>query len=149
MTTTPTQRAGLWGRIVEVSLSLWSAPAWVRVWVFVFLVPVNFWAVGAWLATDHPLPAWLSLAWLFVVVVNSAITLIERGVSKVTSASHLIVWLPAWVYAVWWLMQGTLDGHVLKLAWAYVIIIGICNIFDLYDTWRWLKGERDVLGKEA
>ncbi|MEL7218446.1 MAG: hypothetical protein AAGK01_08450 [Pseudomonadota bacterium] len=149
MTTTPTQRPGLWGRIFEVSLSLWSAPVWVRIWVFVLLVPVNLWAVGAWLATDHPLPAWLSLAWLFVVVVNSAITLIERGVSKVTSASHLIVWLPAWAYAVWWLMQGTLDGHLLVLAWAYVIIIGICNIFDLYDTWRWFRGERDVLGKEA
>lgn len=149
MSTSERQRSGLWGRVVDVSLSLWSAPAWVRIWVFVFLVPVNFWAVGVWLVMGHPLPAWLSLAWLFVVIINCWIALTERGVSKITSATHLIVWLPGWAYAIWWLMEGTLSGHLLVFAWAYAVIIGICNLFDLYDTFRWIRGERDVLGKEA
>ena len=123
---------------------------WVQVWVWAFLLTANGAALYLAATTRHPLPGWAAVGFVFVVLTNMTIVLYERGISRLTSLPHLIPWVPLQVYAGYWLFAR---GDVLAqtplihaFAWFYFIVIGISNVFDAYDTVRWFRGERQVLG---
>lgn len=136
------------GRFMDAFRSLNAAPLWVRVWVWCGLLPVNGAALWLWNTTGHPLAMWTGIGFLFVICTNMPIALYERGISKLTSLPHLIPWIPGQIYAGYWLfMRGdALSSPMTVFAWAYFVIIGVSNVFDIYDTFRWFRGERDTLG---
>lgn len=143
--------AGFWARLKDAFASLCAAPLWVQIWVWTGLLPVNMAALYLYAVSSHPLPGWTALGFMFVVVTNMTLVLYERGVSKLTSLPHLIPWIPGQIYAAYWLFYRS-DELTLTLtiyAWAYSIVIGISNLFDAYDTWRWFRGERGIITREA
>ncbi|MDX8354515.1 hypothetical protein [Cognatiyoonia sp. IB215182] len=139
-----------WSRLVDAFRSLNAAPIWVQIWVWSFLAPVNMASFVFYGFTNHPLPGWIALGFMFVLLSNMSIVLYERGISKITSLPHLIPWVPLQIYAGYWLfVWGDLSPSLAVYAWAYFVIIGISNVFDLYDTYRWVRGERAILQAQA
>lgn len=138
---------GVWGRLKDAFFSLRAAPGWVQLWVWLFLLPANMGGVVLYGLTHHPLAGWVALGFLFVVLANMALVLYERGISRLTSLPHLIPWVPLQIYTgVWLFAWGGLSPTMTLFAWFYFVVIGISNAFDAYDTWRWFRGERAVLG---
>lgn len=134
------------GRLKDAFLSFRKAPMWVQMWVNFLLSPVNIAAFVIYGMTQHPLAGWAALGFTFVLISNMAVLIYERGVSKLTSVPHLLPWLPMQIYTGMWLfVWGGMSPLVTQFAWAYFIIIGISNIFDVYDSLRWLRGEREVM----
>lgn len=141
---------GFWERLKDGFWSLCAAPVWVQTWIWLFLLPANMASLVLYGMTKHPLPGWIALGFMFVVLTNMAIVLYERGISKITSLPHLIPWVPLQIYTGLWLfVWDGLSGTLIVFAWAYFVIIGISNVFDAYDTWRWFRGERDIMAKNA
>lgn len=134
-------------RAMDVYTSFRTLPRWVQIWVMGVLFPINIAAVLIWFATGHPLAQWTGLAALFVGCVNAYITLTERGVSRLTSVPHLPVWIPAQILAVLWLIgDAPMSLGMTVFALIYAVTIGISNLFDIFDTWRWIRGDRSVAG---
>lgn len=48
---------------------------------------------------------------------------------------------------MWLFVWGGLTPVLTAFAWAYFVIIGISNLFDAYDTWRWFRGERAIMAR--
>ena len=144
---------GFWGRLVDGFRSLCAAPVWVQVWVWAFLLTANGAALYLAATTRHPLPGWAAVGFVFVVLTNMTLVLYERGISRLASLPHLIPWVPLQVYAGYWLFaRGDALAQtplIHAFAWFYFIVIGISNVFDAYDTVRWFRGERQVLGADV
>ncbi len=140
----------LWSRLVDAFRSLNAAPTWVQIWVWFFLLPINMASFVLYGTTKHPLPGWIALGFMFVILSNMSIVLYERGVSKITSLPHLIPWVPLQLYTGLWLFAwGGLSPVLTVFAWACFAVIGISNLFDAYDTIRWFRGEREVMTRSA
>ncbi len=139
---------GFFDRLRDGLRSLRAAPIWVQVWVWAFLLPVNLASFGVYARTGHPLAGWAALGFVFVVLTNMTLVVRERGISRLTSLPHLIPWVPLqiWAGALIFLPNADMQPEVLVFAWAYFLIVGVSNLFDAYDTLRWFRGEREVLG---
>ncbi len=134
-------------RLLDCHHSFHALPLWVRLWVAGILIPVNvlpFFLLGT--ATGR----WAALAALVVVATNLPIMLIERGMSRLMSVPHLLAWIPL---LVWLLLrinaEPPLAGAELALAVALIAINGLSLVFDVIDSLRWLRGEREVPGAAA
>ena len=75
----------------------------------------------------------------------------QRGLSKLLSIPHL-VWLPFVAYQIHWLTDGKFggpltigDGVTFYYAWVAVTVLTISLVFDVVDSYKWIKGDRDVL----
>ncbi len=141
---------GFFGRLSEAFRSLRAAPLWVQAWVWLFLAPINLASVVFFVETRHLFPAAAAIGFGFVLVSNLALVTHERGISKLTSLPHLIPWVPLQAFSGWLLLfqPASLKAHefLYEYTLAYFIVIGISNLFDAYDTFRWFRGERTVLG---
>lgn len=134
-------------RLKDCHRSFAALPVWVRLWVAALLVPLN---ALPFLLLDSPVGRAAALASLFVLLTNVPIMLIERGMSRLMSVPHLIAWLPLLAFLVAWLQDHPVAGNApWLLAAALVLVNGLSLIFDAFDTWRWLRGERDVPGRAA
>lgn len=135
-----------WGRLKDVYFSFRTAPGWVQAWVMLILAPINMVPFFLYGMTQHPLAGWTAFGFTFVLIWNVAIVIYERGVSKLTSVPHLPPWIPLQIYAGMWLfVWGGLSPLMTAFAWAYFVIVGISNVLDIYDTARWLRGDRAVM----
>lgn len=117
-------------------------PLWVQVWVALVLVPVNAASV-LFLGT----PGGLVLAALAVgaMLMNLAIMVHERGLSRAMALPHLVLWIPLAAYVLWLLrvFPGMPAGFRSYL-WLLLAVDVISLVLDLRDGWKWLRGDRDV-----
>lgn len=143
-------------------ITLWQAltASWlsmrtpVKLWLFflnaVFLASLFFW------------PSSLTF-WVLVCYVASApfmfgIMIIQRGLTRMLGLAHLIPWIPLLVYLVFRLAAPVETVRIAygtapaKFSYTVFLLacLTVCLAFDLYDVYRWIRGERYVLGsKEA
>lgn len=120
-----------------IKTSYWAMPKWVFVWLcglnLVFMLSAFF------------LPGHLSL----VVLVGFAATgplllaqiVFDGGLRRILGLGHLVPWGPLWV----WLVLHAGDHPYMS---ALLVVLTICLAFDLYDVWRFWKGEREVFGTQ-
>jgi hypothetical protein len=122
-----------------------SLPVWVQIWVGLILVPVN---IAPFFLLDTWSGQWAALAALFVLVTNGPIMLWYAGMNRALSLPHLVAWVPLEVALVLRVAghagPATLATPELVLAWVLLIVNGISIVFDVLDSWRWLKGERET-----
>jgi hypothetical protein len=122
-----------------------SLPTWVQIWVGLILVPVN---VAPFIFLDTSTGQWAALAALFVLVTNGPIMLWYAGMNRALSLPHLVAWVPLEVALVLRVTghagPATLATPELVLAWVLLIVNGISIVFDVLDSWRWLRGERET-----
>lgn len=89
-----------------------------------------------------------ALAALFVVATNAPIMWAAPGMSRAMSLPHLLVWIPLEVVLALRL-SGALGAVLpteaeIALAILLLIVNGVSLVFDMLDSWRWLRGERDL-----
>lgn len=135
---------GLWGRSQSIWRSLRSLPLWVQIWVVGVLVPVN---AAAFFLLDTA--AGVATAWaaLFVVATNMPIMYWYGGMNRAMSIPHLMAWGPLQVWLVLRLIEADAPvGIELFYIWLLLLVNGVSLVFDLIDSWRWLRGERETPG---
>lgn len=134
-------------RSAEIWHSYRSLPGWVQVWVGFVLIPANvlpFFLLDSWSGRAGAVAA------LFVVATNVPIMWTACGMSRAMSLPHLLAWIPleiALALRVFGL-AGNQPPSTTELALAIVLLLinGISLVFDVIDSWRWLRGQRDVPG---
>ncbi len=142
-----TGRPAVWKRIGRSWLGM---KTWVKVWLFflngVFLAafafahdPVAFWTLTAYGASGP----------LLLVMMR-----VQGGLTRLLGIAHLIPWLPLVAYLIVRLSTSAFGPQIAAATdptlFAYVAVllasVGVCLGFDLWDTGRWLAGERFILG---
>lgn len=127
--------------------SFQSLPLWVRVWVGLILFPAN---MASLLMLDTWAGVAAAWAFLFVCATNLPIMYIERGLGRLMAIPHLLAWIPLQV-ALLLRLNGHVGGAIpagteLGFIWMLLTINGISLAFDLVDSVRWFRGERDIPG---
>lgn len=126
-------------RQIQIWKSLRSLPLWVQIWVLGILVPVNG---AAFFLTQWPTGEAAAWAAAFVVATNMPIMYAYGGMTKLMSIPHLFAWFPLEYYAI--ARLGSAAGGELVYAWLVIGVNGISLVFDVMDSWRWLRGDRAV-----
>lgn len=130
--------------ILRILKSTFSLPVWVIVWIFLFLIPANF--SGLFLL-NYDAGFWVALLGAGAIAINSIILLLNGGFSKVLAVPHLLLWIPLQAILLWrYFTVPDLSSFEATYILIIVIINGISIVFDFYDTWEWMKGNRDVAG---
>ena len=114
------------------------------------LIPVNvlpFFLLDTWSGCAGAVAA------LFVVVTNVPIMWAAAGMSRAMSLPHLLAWVPLEIALALRVCgaAGSLPPSAVELALAIALLLvnGISLVFDTIDSWRWLRGQRDVPGSAA
>lgn len=134
-------------RSLQIWRSLRSLPAWVQIWVVGILIPVNavpFFILDTWLGLAG------SIAAAFVVGTNVPIMYWAGGMTRLMSLPHLFAWVPLQVLIPMRLMGMVGPGPATSGEWwlgvALFAVNAVSLAFDLLDSWRWLRGAREVAG---
>ena len=137
-------------RLSAIYHSYRSLPLWVQIWVVAILMPVNaaaFFLLETWLGMAAAIAA------VFVVITNVTIMWATGGMSRLMSVPHLIAWYPLQILIVMRLAGMVEAGPVSAAEWWFGVILfvinGISLVFDTVDSWRWLRGEREVPGVDS
>lgn len=129
----------------EIWQSYRSIPLWVQIWVY-FLVLVNLLSAAFLGEYNAALIAFLSYAGM---IPNVFLALIQRGVSKAWSISHVLVWTLQVPIIGYYLLIGGPNYQVYK---TFLIILLVANIislvFDYIDSIKWLLGDRKISRRE-
>ncbi len=134
-------------RIYDVWDSFLALPRWVQLWLVLVLVPVNLCSL---LLLDTPTGKAGALAFAVVALSNLPIMLAERGMSRLMAVPHLVAWIPLLAWLAFRLGAAPeLQGAERMLAWALLLVNGVSLVFDAFDSWRWLHGEREVPRRAA
>jgi len=127
-----------WRRIGHSWLSL---PLWVKIWLFA----LN----AAFLLSPVFLP-WEAARIVLIAYVASgpllgAFAVFEGGLTRAMGLAHLVPWVPMLVWLTIWI--GSSEAHGLALGYAALLasMTTVCLAFDVYDLWRWARGEREIL----
>ena len=77
--------------ISRIFRSLFSLPAWVIVWMLVFLIPAN---LAGLFMLDTQSGRWIALLGAGGLLVNLVPVFVNGGFSRVLAIPHLVFWLP-------------------------------------------------------
>ena len=127
-----------------------SLKTWIKVWLF-FLNGLFLFAMAL---PRGPLRAWIIYAYLAAGVCLLPIMIVQRGLTRLLGIGHLIPWLPLLAY-LGMRLTTSVAGPQLTIArspleFAYVVVlfdaVFICLALDVYDVYRYVRGERYVMG---
>lgn len=120
--------------IADVWASFRRLPGWVQIWVALILVPVNM--ASLWF-TGGPGGIWVAGLAVGALAVNSAVLVVERGLSKAMALPHLLIWTPL---VLWLALMGDKSAYL----WLLLAVDGLSLAFDYPDALKWLRGDRAV-----
>lgn len=127
-----------WRRIARSWLSL---PLWVKVWLLV--LDAVFLSAPALLPTN--VAGVVLLAYLASGPLLLGLVVLEGGLTRVLGLGHLVPWTPMLVWLVIWMADAEVDGLTMSYAATLAAVTSICLAFDVYDLWRWSRGERGII----
>jgi hypothetical protein len=116
-------------------------PLWVRIWALAVLAPVN---LASFAARHTPTGRWTARSAVLVLVTGIPAVLLQRGFSKIVGAPHLLFWTPLLIFTIRRLGQRDTSRAEARYGVVLLIVNAISLIFDTVDTWRYIKGEREV-----
>lgn len=120
-------------RLIDIWKSFLAIPTWVKIWVVVILVPAN---MASLLFLDQPSGGLIAALAIGGMALNGPIMWVDRGLSKLMSLPHLLLWGPLMV--VLWPQLGA------PYPTALFVINAISLAFDAVDFAKWLRGDRQV-----
>ncbi len=134
-------------RVSRVFQSIWGMKTWVKVWLMM-LGPAN---MVAFLFLDTDIGYWSAVAGVFVVATNIPMMFIQGGITRALSLPHMI-WVPLLIYIFPKIIgPEALDPTSAEFQLGVTIFVfnSISLAFDFLESYRWLKGEREILGIES
>jgi len=114
----------------------WMAlPLWVKVW----LILLNAVFLAAFALLPDRVAEVTLVAYVAAVPLLAGQVGYDGGLRRILSLAHLVPWIPllAWLVI-------TPDRTIYSTLLAVTVVI--CLAFDINDLWRFIKGERAVLG---
>lgn len=125
-----------------------ALPMWVQIWVGAVLVPVN---AAPFVMLDLWTGRVAAVAAVLVALTNLPIMVMDGGMSKRMSLSHLLIWGPLEYLLIARLIEVGGPPAPSALEWRLGLIIvlvnGISLAFDVLESWRWLRGDRSIPGR--
>lgn len=121
--------------------SLRNLPLWVRIWMNLWLVPVN---VATVFFTDWEHGQMVAYLANFGMILNLPIIFYEKGFSKFMSLPHILLWTPLVVICLMALSSGAVAGGTATFLWILVVTNIISLLFDYPDFIKWIKGDRAI-----
>jgi hypothetical protein len=130
-----------------------STKTWIKVWLlflnFVFLLALAF--------LRDPIGRWTFIAYAASGPLLLAFMLRQRGLTRLLGLAHIIPWVPLMIYLAARLTSDVIGARLTPdrdpELFAYVVLliatVGTCLAFDFYDVYRWVRGERFILGSEV
>lgn len=127
--------------ILDIWRSFMRVPTSVAIWIFVILVPVNLLSLVFW---DVPFGIWIAVLAIGGMMPNLFIMMKERGVSKLMSLPHVIVWTPLVILVAWVLATQELDSTTAMFLIVLLVVDVISLVFDYVDFFKWRRGDRSI-----
>jgi tetrahydromethanopterin S-methyltransferase subunit D len=134
----PATRAPLF---VSIWRSFVALPNWVKVWVFLFLTPVNVASLFFIGAPSGSLVAVLAMGGL---AVGTVMLLTQHGFSRLMSAGHIVTWTPLVLLLI--IARPEASGSYDMFLTVLLMVNLTSLIFDINDLRLWLQGDRRVIG---
>jgi len=117
-------------------------PLWVRIWITLVLIPVNLAGVAFY---GNPYSVPIAILAACGIIFNLIPMLWYRGFTDAMAVSHVLFWMPLIAVIAMALSQS--DYSLSQPYRLYLYALLACNvfslIFDLPDTWKWLKSLSD------
>ncbi|AFY69843.1 hypothetical protein Pse7367_1554 [Thalassoporum mexicanum PCC 7367] len=137
----------------QIGYSWLSMKTWVKVWLI--WLNLVLWSAAFFLFDPIAQYTLLSLIPAFGIIV--AIAYYYGGLVRLLGIGHLIPWIPLLIYLELRFLTDlvgaklTYSDRPLFFIWAMLleVSLGICLLLDVYDLYRWFRGERFVLGTRA
>jgi len=122
----------------EIWESFMALPLWVKLWMLILLMPINFATLLFW---NAPIGKSVASFAILGMAFNLVPIILDRGFGKAMSIPHLIFWVP---------LTGIIIFKALPVATGnyqvFLIVLLVTNlislIFDVIDTVKWIKGDR-------
>jgi len=126
---------------VDIWVSFSSMPFWVKTWMIVFLVPINFLSL---LFLEQPMGMLIATLATGGILPNVVVLFYERGFSRLMALVHVLPW------SVLVFIILTNRHRISEVYETYLLILAAINIislaFDIPETVQWIKGKRETLG---
>jgi hypothetical protein len=128
----------------DIWQSYLGLPTWVKIWVFLILVPVNI--ASIWFMGNPGSSLVVSFA-IAGLLFNAIPIWFDRGFSSAMAIPHVIFWIPLTIILVNYLM---ISEVVLTDNYRYfLIILMVCNLislsFDIPDLFKWLRARKKTI----
>ncbi len=127
--------------IREIWESFQRLPLWVRLWVALWLVPINLLSVAFLSSPNGLLIALLAVGGM---APNVVLMWIERGFSSLMALPHLLIWPASIVVAINTALTHPDHSGFAFYLWVLAATNLVSILFDVPDFIRWLKGKREV-----
>ncbi|MBH0059009.1 hypothetical protein I6F65_18875 [Pseudoalteromonas sp. SWXJZ94C] len=128
--------------LIDIWQSFLTLPNWVKIWVGLWLAPINMLTLYFINNTSGLLITCLAYAGLLP---NLFVMIYNRGFSRLMALPHLLPWT---------IMLGVIysalplsDGIYSAFLWALFITNFVSLVFDYPDTYKWFKGQKEVAGR--
>lgn len=131
-------------RLSAVWRSFLGLPLWVRIWV-ALLAATNL--ASLWFL-DTAIGFWTAVAFCLVGALNVPMMVIQGGLTRLMSFPHF-VWVPLLIFLYPQLFgpDALEPGSPVQIFGIAVFAMnGISLLFDVYESFIWLRGGREVLG---
>lgn len=123
-----------------------------KIWLFA----LNGLFLGAVLFLPEPAARLTLAAYVASGPILAAMMIWQRGLTRLLGLAHLIPWVPLVAYLGLHLTSSFGGTDVTSVAPAFhvylvalLVAMAICLVLDVYDCWRWWRGERFRLGSRA
>jgi hypothetical protein len=131
----------------------WRAmKTWIKIWLF----GLNGLFLASLFYLPEPAARFILTAYVLSGPLLAAMMIWQRGLTRLLGLAHLIPWLPLVFYLALrltsdfagpWLTRATAPG----MFWFFLILllaVTLCLVLDIYDFWRWMRGDRFRLGSK-
>lgn len=126
----------------NIAWALWDSfvrlPLWVRLWMVLWLIPLNG---ASLLFINQPMGIWVAVLANTAMLLNLPVMLVERRISRTMALPHLPFWTPLVGLIIWIGPDMTTPHGKYLIALAATNVVSL--VFDYIDAYHWLRGDRD------
>ncbi len=127
----------------QLLASMNGLPGWVKIWM-PMLFGTNMMSIAF---LDNAVGRWTAISFAAVCAFNMPMMIVQKGLTRLLALPHFL-WLPLVVYlsAQLYGQDPLPPGGLRVYATAVLALNATSLLFDGVEAYRWLKGEREVLG---
>lgn len=128
--------------VIDCWVSFRAMPAWVQIWVFFILVPIN---MASLFFVNQPGGVLVAFLANIAMMLNMPVMLYDRGFSKMMALPHLLPWTILVGILIFARPEatGVYDTYLYVLLGVNVISL----LFDFPDAVKWIRGARAIAGR--